>query len=220
VIEYLKGTCVARLSSGVILDVNGVGYGLTMPLSSLCEVSPGQRDLGLWVYTHVREDAIRLFGFPTYELRLAFEVLLSVNGVGPKVALAILSTLGVGMLKRAVAGEQLAALQSVPGVGPRLAERLLVELKPKLKKFQVAQVLMAPGRESAVAASHGDQDLPEASAASVKDAVLEDVRSALDNLGFKEKEINAVLGELAGDASQDFPVLLRKALSRLNRAQV
>lgn len=216
-IEFLRGTCVARLATGIILDVNGVGYGLSMPLSALCEIGPGQTDVGLWVVTHVREDAIRLFGFQTYEERLGFEVLTSVSGVGPKIALAILSTLGVGTLKRAVIEEKLAVLQSVPGVGPRLAERLLVELKPKLKKFEIAKIMMAPGRESSVKASPRDLDLGAESTVGVRDAVLEDVRSALDNLGFKEKEINAIMIDVGNEAGDDFPSLLKRALKKLGR---
>ena len=216
-IEYLKGTCIARLATGIVLDVNGVGYGLLMPLSALCEIGPGQTDVGLWVVTHVREDAIRLFGFQTYEERLGFEVLTSVSGVGPKVALAVLSTLGVGTLKRAVAEDKLQVLQSVPGVGPRLAERLLVELRPKLKKFEVAKVMMAPGRESSVTAMPREFDVGSETPAGVRDAILEDVRSALDNLGFKEKEINAIMVDVAGEANDDFPTLLKKTLKKFGR---
>jgi Holliday junction DNA helicase RuvA len=216
-IEYLKGTCVARLATGIVLDVNGVGYGLSMPLSALCEIGPGQADVGLWVITHVREDAIRLFGFQTYEERLGFEILTSVSGVGPKIALAVLSTLGVGALKRAVIEERLQVLQSVPGVGPRLAERLLVELKPKLKKFEIAKVMMAPGRESSVKAMPREFDMGSEASVGLRDAVLEDVRSALENLGFKEKEINVIMADVVDEAGADFPVLLKRALKKLGR---
>ena len=91
-IEKLTGVFDTLLPTGVIIDVRGVGYGVEIPLSSLCELPKPGNTLSIWTFTHVREDSIRLFGFLRYEDRLCFEILLGLSGVGPKVALAILST--------------------------------------------------------------------------------------------------------------------------------
>ena len=126
-IEKLRGQYVASLPKGIVIDVNGVGYGLEVPLSTHSNLPEVGQNVDLWVHTYVREDAIRLYGFQHYVDRVAFEILIGLNGVGPKVALAILSTLTVDQLRKAILLERMDLLQNVPGIDKRLAEKIFVE---------------------------------------------------------------------------------------------
>lgn len=210
-IESLRGTCLAVRSTSIVLDVNGVGYGVEMPLTAICEVSPGQKDLQLWIHSHVREDAIRYFGFLTFEERSAFDVLLSLNGIGPKAALAILSTLSVAELRDAVVAGRQAAFQHVPGIGPRLAERIVVELRPKVHKITGYQATGAVGENALVL-----ERQVVSRAGGVSEPLYQDVKSALENLGFKTKDIDPILERLArSDKQATLSDLMRTALLEL-----
>ncbi len=213
-IERISGVLVKCLPTHVIVDVQGVGYSLELPLSVLVEIPPEGSSLTLWVYTHVREDAIRLYGFLRYADRVAFEILLQLNGVGPKVALATMSALSVATLCRAVESNSIEALQRIPGVGPRKAEKILVELKSKIVKLKAAATglpLPAPGATRVKSDEFFDQDI------GVEAGVpLDDVRSALENLGFKEKQYESVLKSVSKDLpTGKFQDLLRAALVAL-----
>jgi Holliday junction DNA helicase RuvA len=131
-IAFLTGTLVSRGPSHALLDVNGVGYRLSMSTSSLVSL-PAEGD-EVTVHTHliVRDDGLSLFGFENLAEKEAFELLLGVSGVGPKVALAVLSTLSADTLAQAVAAEDVALISSVPGVGKKTAQRVIVDLADKL----------------------------------------------------------------------------------------
>jgi holliday junction DNA helicase RuvA len=211
----LKGTYLASFPTGIVIDVNGVGYRLEMPLSALCDLPQIGSILDLWVYTYVREDALKLFGFINYVDRLAFEILLSLNGVGPKVSLAIMSTLTIENLKQAILQENREILEMVPGIGPRLAEKILVELKPKLKKLNAAREMgfEQKGLKKSAALSDNQASLVQNSDEPEYSSVLEDVRSALENLGFREKNISGALGKLFREKPKaSFQELMRAAL--------
>ena len=219
-IEKLRGQYVASLPKGIVIDVNGVGYGLEVPLSTHSNLPEVGQNVDLWVHTYVREDAIRLYGFQHYVDRVAFEILIGLNGVGPKVALAILSTLTVDQLRKAILLERMDLLQNVPGIGKRLAEKIFVELKPKLKKLSAASV------------NHDGHALGGATAGIIDDrldldaddpnwAVIEDVKSALENFGFKEKAISAVINQLSSDKNTWlFQELMKEALSLLGSHKI
>lgn len=210
-IEYLRGTCRAIRSGSVVLDVNGVGYGVELPLSSICELRPGQENLELWIYTHVREDAFRLFGFLTFDGRCAFDVLLSVNGVGPKAALAILSTLSMNELRDSLISGNDSAFRSVPGVGPKLAERIVLELKQKVAKLVGFQATPDSPNILTLERQAGSRQ-----GVSMQDPIVNDVRSALENLGFKAKDIDPVLEMLLKQSVEHtLPLLMRRALVEL-----
>ena len=136
-IERLSGKLVASVATGIILDVNGVGYGLEIPLSLMSQLPALGDNMDVWTYSYIKEDCIRLFGFESYQDRYTFEVLIGLNGVGPKVALALLSHLQLQAIHQAVL-DQAYIFESVPGVGKRLAEKIIVELKSKLKKLESA----------------------------------------------------------------------------------
>src|SRR5262245_20954334 len=132
-IGWLRGRLVSEEPSGaLLLDVGGVGYEVTVPLGALGRARSTGDEIELFVHTHVREDALDLFGFPSDEERRVFRLLLSIPNVGPKTAVGVLSALSVADLARAVSAGDLARLGKVPGIGKKTAERLVLELKDKL----------------------------------------------------------------------------------------
>ena len=130
-IERLRGRAVANTRDGLVLDVGGVGY-LVAATPSAVRKADGADEVSLHTYLHVREDALQLYGFAEPGERELFVQLLSVNGVGPKVALAVVSGSPVGELRRAIALEDAARFQAIPGIGKKTAERIVLELKEKL----------------------------------------------------------------------------------------
>lgn len=220
-IERLTGTFYASLPTGIIMDVQGVGYGLELPLSTLCQLPKVGQKISLWIYTYVREDAIRFFGFRSYEDRQAFEILLSLSGVGPKVALAILSTLTVNALDRAVTQDDGKILESVPGVGPRLAEKIIVDLRPKMMKLKAAQMLDLRGGHARMDSDDFDAPLPldhGHDSREQQNMIFSDLESALENLGYKDKTITPLLSKLRKESADlPFPDLMRQALKQLSQ---
>ncbi len=202
-IGQLTGRIVSRSPAQLLLDVNGVGYELHIPLSTFCELAAsGTDNVSLHVHTRLREDALQLFGFASREERAAFVLLIGISGVGPRMALAILSGIGVRDLERAVHGADRARLQQIPGVGRKTAERLLLELKDKLP-----------------AAADGPADLPPRPAGDGS-GWAKDALSALVNLGYtREVATRAVDRVLAAPdpAPASLEQLLRRALAGLVR---
>lgn len=196
-IGYLEGAVRQSAPERLLLDVRGVGYEVHIPLSTYYEVErrgSGQT-VGLFVHTHVRDDALELFGFWTEREKLLFERLIAVNGIGPRLARVILSGMPAEDLLAAVAAGDVARLTRIPGVGKKTAERIVLEIKDKV------QALAA--------------ELPELETAGETDDLL----SALENLGYKrsvaERALAAVRDDLPDGA---FHELLRATLSRLSRA--
>jgi Holliday junction DNA helicase RuvA len=191
-IGSVRGTVVDRTPTGeVLVEVGGVGYRVLVPTGSLPALAPGAATF-LFTHLHVRDDALVLFGFTTRDERDTFEALIGATGVGPKLALAMLSVHSPDALRRAVLDDDLAALTLVPGVGKRTAQRLMIELKARL--------------------AVPDLDLTDAGATA---SARGEVRAALAGLGYGPDEVRDVLAQL-GDAG-DAPVedLLRDALKLL-----
>ncbi|MGH7438246.1 MAG: Holliday junction branch migration protein RuvA [Polyangiaceae bacterium] len=201
-IGRLVGRVVAHEADGVsVLDVAGVGYEVMLPQGTLGRAPADDAGrITLWVHTHVREDALSLFGFADELERSAFRVLLGVSNVGPKIAVAVLGALPAAELAAAVARKDLAALTSVSGVGKRIAERLLLELRDKLP------VLPA-----------GDSPPGTSSAAQGKTAAAwaERLRGALTGMGFKPAEAERAVASLGERDGVAFETLLRDALALL-----
>jgi Holliday junction DNA helicase RuvA len=204
--------------------VNGVGYGVEMPLSALCEApAPGQ-SLALWIDTYVREDALRLFGFATFEDRQAFIMLRSVSGIGPKIALAVLSTIDAKSLRQIVLQNKVSVLESVPGIGRRTAEKLILELKPKMEKigFAASQKNTRSSLRQGADAPKNFHDIDGLEHDDAMQAILSDVRSALENLGYKDKDITPVLASIQTNGFQDtipeFQSVLKSALKSMRSA--
>ena len=218
-IEKISGRFLDSLPKGIVVDVNGVGYGLEVPLSTFQELPSVGNKIELWVHTYVREDAIKLYGFLHYVDRIAFEILIGLNGVGPKVALAILSTLTVEQLKRSIVSEREEILLNVPGIGKRLAEKIFVELKTKIKKLDAAAFNhqgVGSGATRGAIEEGGVFDGLVSDRKGKAWAILEDVRSALENLGFKEKAISGVIKKISNSEKDlTFQQTLRLALGEL-----
>lgn len=207
-IEYLKGNLLKKDLPHIILNVNGIGYGVEVPASAFAHLGHIGDEAALWIYTRVKEDVLKLYGFSTWEDRKVFDILLEVNGVGPKVALAILSTLSVSQLLSAIERKEPEFLVSVPGIGKRSAEKIVVELQSKVEKFLVSGFSEKLSKVSAAPSLLSD--------AASKDPKFSDLSSALENLGFKKKQYLPVVEKLSEDhASEDFTHLMRRALADL-----
>ena len=198
-IGFLRGRIADKQPNKLIVDVQGVGYEVHVPLSTFYDVGEEGADVSLRIYTHVRDDALQLFGFLTDLERQLFERLIGVSGIGPKLAVAVLSGMDPRELLTAVQRGDVARLTGIPGVGKKTAERIVLELKDRLAQMTVAA---APGGAADDGADH----------------VRGDLLSALQNLGYHrpqaEKAIDATLQSMA---DQSFEQALKAALRELMR---
>ncbi len=191
-IGSVRGAVIERSASGeVVVEVGGVGYRVNIPISAVPSLEPGAQTF-LFTHLHVRDDAMILYGFPTRDERDTFEVLIGATGVGPKLALAILSVHTPTALRKALADDDLDSLMLVPGVGKRTAQRLLVELKARLEVPDL-DLGAVPGAPSSSARA--------------------EVRDALTNLGYSSDEVRETLNQLSDEGTVE--ELLRDALRLL-----
>ena len=200
-IGRLTGTVVSQeVNDAIVLDVGGVGYELQVPLGTFGRASPGtDGKTTLFVHTHVREDALTLFGFASEKERLAFRILIGVSNVGPKIAMAVLSALPADDLARAILSKDVTRLQAISGVGKKTAERLVLELRDKLPT-----------------PADGPSALPSARAKAARGGNEELLRGALANMNFRPIEIDRALGALAEKIDHTkLPELIREALALL-----
>lgn len=135
---YFKGIIEEKYEDGVVIEVNGIGYNILMPNGNASILPPIGQEVRIYTYTSVREDAINLYGFTRHEELHMFKMLITVNGIGPKVALGILSALSVDDIRRAIIAEDTKLLCQAPGVGKKSAERAFVDLKDKIKKEELS----------------------------------------------------------------------------------
>jgi Holliday junction DNA helicase RuvA len=185
----------------VIVDVGGVGYELTVPLSTFYDLGEPGDEVSLRAFTYVREDALQLYGFRTEREKRLFMMLISVSGIGPKLAITVLSGLSADELILAIRSENLPKLVGIPGVGKKTAERLLVELKDKAVKLATPEM---------------EEQLKAGAIVSVGDAMREDVISALVNLGYQRGAAEkAVMGVLEETPGASFEVTLKQSLRKL-----
>jgi Holliday junction DNA helicase RuvA len=185
-IAHLSGTLLSKQATSVILDVSGVGYEVSIPLSTFYELEDPGSNVQLRIYTHVREDALQLYGFKTARERELFLRLISVSGIGPKLGITLLSGMSAEEMITSIRNNNLAKLTLIPGVGRKTAERLVMELRDKV----------------AALAAGVDEDLgmtAEAASVPTEDSMRADALSALLNLGYQrnaaEKAVTAALGE-------------------------
>lgn len=202
-IARLSGKLVEKQPNSVIIDVNGVGYDLTIPLSTFYELGEPSSEVLLLVHTHVREDALQLYGFWTPREKELFLKLTSVSGVGPKLAITMLSGMPAGELITAISSNDLIKLTSIPGVGRKTAERVVVELRDKLA--QIALEAREADRTAAQTQTAGDA------------AVREDTISALMALGYpKAISERAVSFAMREQGEGNIEAVLKRALRRLS----
>ena len=199
-IGYLKGKLLYKKPNTIVLDVNGVGYEISIPLTTFYEL-PGQgEEVSLNIHTHVREDALLLFGFHTQREKDFFLKLISISGIGPKLGIVILSGAPVEELASSIAENNLVRLTSIPGIGRKTAERMVLELKSHMTDYLLPEQVET--------------------AREVRDfsALEEDVLSALVNLGYPRTPAEKALRETirTDNCERNFENVMRNTLQRLS----
>lgn len=195
-IAHLRGTILEKHPNQVIVETTGVGYDIQIPVSTYTTLGDAGSSVTLRIHTHVREDALQLFGFATAEEKAVFERLISVSGIGPKLAVTVLSGLPTNDLINAIRSGDVQKLVRIPGVGKKTAERMVLELKDKLVTIG------------------GAKDIAPVAAAAGLDALEQDVLSALLNLGCARPAAeDAIHKAKKNGAPREFEPLFRAALS-------
>jgi len=189
-IAHLRGKLISKHPNQAIVEVAGVGYEVNISIPTFSALPSLGAEVAVFVHTHVREDALSLFGFLSSDEKELFEKLISVSGIGPKLAITILSGMATDAMIAAIKGNNIAALTRIPGIGRKTAERMVLELRDKLEAFGVpATAAVSP--------------------------VEEDVISALVNLGYQRPLAEKALARLGARAGESFDGLFRKALAAL-----
>jgi holliday junction DNA helicase RuvA len=192
-IGLLRGKLIDKRPNQVLVDVGGVGYQVQVPLSSFASLGALHSETTLLIHTHVREDQLALYGFVTAREKQCFELLISASGVGPALALRILSGMSIEQLVPAIRKGDLAQLVQIPGVGRKTAERIVVELRDKLAVV----------------------DVPDTGKPATRSQLEADAASALVNLGYDARSVEKAIEKARGASSGDFETLLRAALQIL-----
>lgn len=196
-IGFLRGTILEKHPNQVIVEAAGVGYDVQIPISTYTTLPEGGESIALRIHTHVREDAIALYGFATAEEKVVFERLISVSGIGPKLAITVLSGLPTSDLTAAIRGGDVQQLVRIPGVGKKTAERIVLELKDKL--------VAVPAEGKTAASADKGAGIP---------ALDNDVLSALQNLGCSRPAAeDAIRKAKERGAPAEFEALFRAALA-------
>jgi holliday junction DNA helicase RuvA len=192
-IGYLTGKIISSKPTQILLDVNGVGYEIRISINTFERIS-GKETISLFIHTNVKEDAITLFGFYSEAEKEMFELLISINGVGPKSALSLLSGISTDDLKQAIVTSNVERMIAVPGIGRKTAERLILELKNKVR------------------------DIKEEGITPTKPSLQKEAVAALSTLGYNlassEKAVNKILSEMPDSSLED---LIKRSLKELNR---
>jgi Holliday junction DNA helicase RuvA len=192
-IGFIKGNIISAKPTQLLIDVNGVGYLCNISINTFEKIS-NQKSVSLFIHTHVKEDSITLFGFYTESEKIMFELLISVSGVGPKIALSILSGIQIDDLKKAIIYADSSRISAVPGIGRKTAERLILELKNKVEQVN----------------EEGGTELPF----SLKNEAV----MALSTLGYNNKLAEKVVRDiLLTEPNAPLEELIKKALSFLNK---
>jgi len=205
-IAHLSGTLLAKHATSVIVDVGGVGYEVTIPVTTFYDLGEPNTPVKLRIYTHVREDALQLFGFRTERERELFTLLISVSGIGPKSAIAMLSGMNADEIVMAIRTNNYARLTSIPGVGRKTAERMVIELRDKMT------ALSSPALDDLIAGG------ASAGAQVSEDALREDTLSALTQLGFPKPAAEKVITQAISEGGElSVETLLRRSLRQLSK---
>ncbi|MEO8041074.1 MAG: Holliday junction branch migration protein RuvA [Acidobacteriota bacterium] len=200
-IGFLSGKILEKDANTLIVDVGGVGYEVTIPLSTFYELGEIGSDVSLRIFTHVREDALQLFGFKTARERDLYLKLISVQGIGAKSGITMLSGMSADEIVTAIRTNNLVRLTSIPGVGKKTAERMVIELRDKIGELSTSAAA------SASASARGDGS---------SDSAFDDALSALVNLGYQSNAAEKALQDAAKDGVDvSVQKLLRAALQRL-----
>src|SRR5579872_75700 len=197
-IAYLRGKLLAKHPNQVVIDTGGVGYEVNISVPTFSELPANGAEAALHIHTHVREDLIALYGFYRPAEKQLFEKLMTVSGIGAKLAITILSGMGAEEMAGAIRGNDVARLTKIPGIGKKTAERMVLELRDKLAPADISSTVVT-----------------------TMSAVEEDVVSALVNLGYQraagEKALATVLRKRQGEESGSFDAMFREALAVLSK---
>jgi Holliday junction DNA helicase RuvA len=195
VIAHLRGKLISKHPNQAIVECGGVGYDVTITIPSFSELGPAGSDVALFIHTHVREDALALFGFLRAEEKQLFEKLIGVSGIGPKLAITILSGMPTDQMVGAIRGNDVPRLTKIPGIGKKTAERMVLELRDKLQDFGAVPVIAAAS------------------------PIEEDVLSALVNLGYQRAAAERAVANAAraSNGKAAFDSLFRDALGALSK---
>lgn len=197
-IAHLRGILLEKHPNQAIVEAGGVGYDVTIPISTYTALGAAGAEVALRIHTQVREDAIALFGFTTVQEKVLFEKLISVSGIGPKLAITVLSGIQWSELVRIIRGGDVPLLVRVPGIGKKTAERIILELRDKLETLGVAP------------------SAPRTAAAGIKEPLEIDVISALTNLGAQQGAAEiAVRKAIEAGIVKEFEPLFRRSLELL-----
>jgi len=195
-IAHLRGKLLAKHPNQAIVETAGVGYDVTITVPTFSDLPGVGAEIALHIHTHVREDALALYGFLRPSEKLLFEKLLTVSGIGPKLAITILSGMAADEMVGAIRGSDIARLTRIPGIGRKTAERMVLELRDKLPEARPAAAPAAPAMN----------------------ATEEDVLSALLNLGYQRPNAEKVLEAVVKDGTaKSFDAMFRAALGRLSK---
>src|SRR5690349_13303903 len=192
-IAHIRGRLLSKHPNQAIVEAAGVGYDLTISVPTFSDLPAPGGEVALHIHTHVREDALALYGFLRQSEKQIFEKLISVSGIGPKLAITILSGMPADEMVGAIRGNDVARLTRIPGIGKKTAERMVLELRDKLQDFGAA---------------------PAAAPAS---PIEEDVLSALVNLGYQRPAAERALAKVGNGNRQSFETLFREALAALSK---
>jgi holliday junction DNA helicase RuvA len=195
-IAHLRGKLLSKHPNQAVVDTAGVGYEVNISIPTFSELPPNGSDVALHIHTHVREDVIALYGFLHPAEKQLFEKLITVSGIGPKLAITILSGMPLEEMTRAIRGNDVARLTRIPGIGKKTAERMVLELRDKLPEGDTGGVAAIP----------------------VFNAVQDDVLSALVNLGYQRPAAEKALTAAAKSANgASFDLMFRQALGLLSK---
>ena len=195
-IAHLRGTLLSKRPNQAVVEVGGVGYDVTISVPAFTELPAAGKEVALHIHTHVREDVIALYGFLQLAEKHLFEKLITVSGIGPKLAITILSGMEAGGMAKAIRGNDVARLTQIPGIGKKTAERMVLELRDKLpaREAEPSEAVAAPG------------------------GISEDVISALVNLGYQRSDAEKALAVTAKNGKpESFELMFREALAALSR---
>jgi Holliday junction DNA helicase RuvA len=195
-IAHLSGKIISKKPTQIVLDVNGVGYLINISINTFDKVDEVGKSLSLHTYLSVKEDSLTLFGFYTLPEKELFEILISVNGVGPKLAINILSGITADEFKDAVVNRNISRLVAIPGVGKKTAERMIIELRDKISKLSDS----------------------ESSISTKSYTVKDDAVAALIGLGYNHKTADSVIRNLIdGNSEISLEDLIKESLKKLNK---
>lgn len=195
-IAHLRGTLLSKHPNQAIVETAGVGYDVTISVPTFSDLPAAGSEVALYIHTHVREDALALYGFLKASEKLLFEKLITVSGIGPKLAITILSGMAADEMVGAIRGNDVAKLTRIPGIGKKTAERMVLELRDKLPEVSSIAITSVP----------------------VVSAIEEDVMSALVNLGYQRAAAEKALALAAKNVKGgSFDTLFREALGTLSK---